>query len=161
MPCWVPMETLELPKLHEHCFLTFYFVLGQSINVVIVSGEQQRDSAKHILVSILPKLPSHPSCHLTLSRVPWVAWVFFSSVADLNCSAWQLLSRVRLFAAPWTAAHQASLSITNSRSLLKLMSIELVMPSNHLILCRPLLKPSFCLCCPWGCYCLYFVTSGW
>ena len=40
---------------------------------------------------------------------------------------------------PWTAAHQASLSITNSRSLLKLMSIELVMPSNHLILCRPLL----------------------
>ena len=40
---------------------------------------------------------------------------------------------------PWTAAHQASLSITNSQSLLKLMSIELVMPSNHLILCRPLL----------------------
>ena len=41
----------------------------------------------------------------------------------------------------WTAAHQASLSITNSRSLLRLMSIELVMPSNHLILCRPLLLP--------------------
>ena len=48
-------------------------------------------------------------------------------------------SRVRLFATLWTAAHQASLSITNSRSLLKLMSIESVMPSNHLILCRPLL----------------------
>ena len=47
--------------------------------------------------------------------------------------------RVRLFATPWTAAHQASLSITNSRSLLKLMSTEPVMPSNHLILCRPLL----------------------
>ena len=44
-----------------------------------------------------------------------------------------------LFATPWTAAHQASLSITNSWSLLKLMSIESVMPSNHLILCRPLL----------------------
>ena len=43
---------------------------------------------------------------------------------------------------PWTAAHQASLSITNSRSLLKLMSIKSVMPSNHLILCRPLLPPS-------------------
>ena len=42
---------------------------------------------------------------------------------------------------PWTAAHQASLSITNSRSLLRLMSIELVMPSNHLILCRPFLLP--------------------
>ena len=51
----------------------------------------------------------------------------------------QLLSRVWLFATPWTAAHQASLSIANSQSLLKLMSIELVMPSNHLILCRPLL----------------------
>ena len=48
-------------------------------------------------------------------------------------------SRVHLFATPWTAAHQASLSITNSQSLLKLMSIELVMPSKHLILCRPLL----------------------
>ena len=45
----------------------------------------------------------------------------------------------RLFATPWTAAHQASLSITNSKSLLKLMSIELVMPSSHLILCHPLL----------------------
>ena len=50
-----------------------------------------------------------------------------------------LLSCVRLFATPWTAAFQASLSITNSRNLLKLMSIESVMPSNHLILCRPLL----------------------
>ena len=49
------------------------------------------------------------------------------------------LSRLRLFATPWTAAHQASLSNTNSSSLLKLMSIESVMPSNHLILCRPLL----------------------
>ena len=55
----------------------------------------------------------------------------------------QLLSRVRLFATPWTAAHQASLSITNSQSLLKLLPIESVMPSNHLILCHPLLPPSF------------------
>ena len=53
----------------------------------------------------------------------------FSSVQLLNLN----------FATPWTAAHQASLSITNSWSLFKLMSIELVMPSNHLILCRPLL----------------------
>ena len=50
-----------------------------------------------------------------------------------------MLSHIRLFATPWTAAHQASLSITNSRSLRKLMSIELVRPSNHLILCHPLL----------------------
>ena len=50
-----------------------------------------------------------------------------------------MLFRSRLFAIPRTAAHQASLSITNSRSLLKLMSVESVMPSNHLTLCRPLL----------------------
>ena len=58
-------------------------------------------------------------------------------------SSVQSLSHVWLFSTPWTAAHQASLSITNSQSLLKPMSIELVMPSNHLILCRPLpLLPS-------------------
>ena len=51
----------------------------------------------------------------------------------------QLLSRLWLFATPWTAAHQASLSITNSQSLLQLMSMESVVPYNHLILCRPLL----------------------
>ena len=54
-------------------------------------------------------------------------------------SSVQSLSRVRLFATPWIAAHQASLSITNSRSVLKLMSIDSVMPSNHLILYHPLL----------------------
>ena len=54
-------------------------------------------------------------------------------------SSVQLLSCVRLFATPWTAAHQASLSITHSQSLFKHMSIELVMLSNHVILCRPLL----------------------
>ena len=53
-----------------------------------------------------------------------------------------MLSRVRLFATPWTAARQASLSITNSRSLPKLMSTELVIPSNHLICCPLLLLPS-------------------
>ena len=52
------------------------------------------------------------------------------------------LSRVRLFVTPWTAAGKASLSITNPRSLVKLMSIKSVMPSNHLILCHPLLPPS-------------------
>ena len=59
----------------------------------------------------------------------------------VSSSSVQLFSRVRLFVTPWTAVHQASLSFTNSRSLLKLMSIESVMPSNHLILCRPLLLP--------------------
>ena len=54
-------------------------------------------------------------------------------------SSVQLLRPLQLIATPWNATHQSSLSITNSRSLLKLMSIELVMPSNHLILCHPLL----------------------
>ena len=54
-------------------------------------------------------------------------------------SSVQLLSRIRLFVTPWIAAHQASLSISNSRSLLKLMSIKSVMPFSHLILCHPLL----------------------
>ena len=60
---------------------------------------------------------------------------------NLNLSSVQLLSRDQLFVIPWTAAHQASLSITNSRSSLRLASIESVMPSNHLILCWPLLLP--------------------
>ena len=57
----------------------------------------------------------------------------------VDISSVQSLSLVRLFVTPWTAAHQASLSITNSQSLLKLMSIESVIPSNHIILCHPLL----------------------
>ena len=57
----------------------------------------------------------------------------------LQFSTLQSLSCVRLFVTPWTAAHQGSLSITNSWSLPKLMSIESVMPSNHLILCHPIL----------------------
>ena len=60
-------------------------------------------------------------------------------IQEFQFSSAQLLSRVWLFVTPWTAALQASLSITNSRSPPKLMSIESVMPSNHLILCRPLL----------------------
>ena len=59
----------------------------------------------------------------------------------IQFSSVQLLSHVRLFATPWTAVHQASLSITNFQSLLKLVSIELVMPSNQLILCHPLFLP--------------------
>ena len=58
-----------------------------------------------------------------------------------NLTSVQLLRLVQLFATSWTAESQASLSITNSRSLLKLMSIESVMPSKHLILCRPFLLP--------------------
>ena len=65
-------------------------------------------------------------------------WNHHDCTNTTYCSV-QSLSCVRLFATPWTAARQASLSITNSRCLLKLMSIELVMPSSHLILCHSLL----------------------
>ena len=69
----------------------------------------------------------------SVTNVAMSAFFCFSSV--------QLLSHVQLFVTPWTAVHQASLSITNSWSLLKLMSIESMMPSEHLILCCPLLLP--------------------
>ena len=65
--------------------------------------------------------------------------VWFPSRCVLWGGSAQSLSPVQLFATPWTAAHQASLPITNSQSLTKLISIESMMPSNHLILCRPLL----------------------
>ena len=64
------------------------------------------------------------------------------SFISVQCSSVDSVRHVRLFVTPWTAAHQASLSFTISRSLLKLMSIESVMPSSHLILCLPLLPPS-------------------
>ena len=60
----------------------------------------------------------------------------------LHLSSVHFLSRVELSWAPWTAAHQTSLSITDSQSSLKLMSVESVMPSSHLLFCRPLLLPS-------------------
>ena len=62
---------------------------------------------------------------------------YYMTISSVQFSSVQSLSRVRLSATPWTAASQASLSITNSRSSLKFTSIESVMPSSHLILCRP------------------------
>ena len=66
-------------------------------------------------------------------------WLQISLTSSLQFSSVQSLRCFQLFGSPWTAAHQASLSITSSWGLLKLMSIELVMPSNQLILCHPLL----------------------
>ena len=70
----------------------------------------------------------------------WLGYNIWEYMALI--SSVQLLSRVRLSMTPWTAAYQASLSFTNSWSLSKLTSMEPVMPSNHLILCHPLLPPS-------------------
>ena len=91
---------------------------------------------------------------LWLSNIPFYICTTASLFVHLLMDRWvasisfvvQLLSHARLFVTPWTAACQASLSFTISWSLLKLMSIELVMPSNHLILCHPLfLLPSIFL----------------
>ena len=91
-----------------------------------------------------PVRPQSPE--LFMFQTPMFPWLsFFSSSShgeNQETSQFisiQSLSRVQTFAIPWTAACQASLSITNSPNLLKLMSIESVMPSNHLILCCPLL----------------------
>ena len=70
------------------------------------------------------------------SKLVMLYYCVFHQILDFS---FQSLSCVQLFATPWAAAHQATMSITNSQSLLKLMSIELVMPSNHFILCPPLL----------------------
>ena len=78
------------------------------------------------------------SLKMNYSNDPWKD----SLKRVIQFSSIHLLSHVRLFVTPWTAARQASLSITNGQSLLKLMSIKLVRPYNHLVLCHPLLLPS-------------------
>ena len=100
-----------------------------SPSINIVTGTQMRSG--------LASGAFRPQGVLGLFQTSWTItiWMSFSSV--------QLLSHVQLFVTPWTTARRASLSITNSQSLPKLMSIESVMPSNHLILCHPpLLLPS-------------------
>ena len=74
------------------------------------------------------------------TKIPYAAWCCQKKKEErAQFSSVEMLSHVRLFATPGTATHQASLSITNSQSLLKLMYIKSVMPSNYLILCHPLL----------------------
>jgi len=93
-------------------------------------------------------MPAKVGTEVTAGTVGW-KWVYVceallsNSLCLIHCcfSSVQLLICVWLFATPWTVAHQSSLSITNSRSLLNLMSLKLVMPSNHLTLCHPLLLP--------------------
>ena len=96
------------------------------------------------VAQLCPTLHDPMDCSLPGSSVHGIfeksTWVI-NSICFFQFSSVQLLSHVQLFTPPWNAAHQAFLSITNSRSLLKLMSIELVMPSNHLILCCPLILP--------------------
>ena len=82
------------------------------------------------------------SSPVALAEFSKFAGILSAALSVVQFSLVQSLSRVQVFATPWTAARQASLSITNSWSLFKLMSIESVMPCNHFILCCPLLLPS-------------------
>ena len=107
--------------------------------------KKQRD-IKNTLVQVLPQIDYN-----RLSGGETQAWACFHSSSHFWCASRvenhcgrhsavvESLNHVQLFLAPWAAAHQASLSFTTSQSLLKLMTIESVMPSNHLVLCRPLL----------------------
>ena len=109
-----------------------FIFLGSKITA---DGDYSNEIKRRLLLGrkVMTNLDSiFKSRDITLpTKVRLVSSVQFSSVQSLSC--------VRLFVTPWITAHQASLSITNSRSPPKPMSIESVMPSNHLILCRPLL----------------------
>ena len=103
---------------------------GQNSRSMLGSlADREKTGSQRVSLAVEERTPTTHSLQGNPTHRPW----------DYIPSSVQLLSHVPLFATPWTAAHQASLSITNSWSLLKLMFIELVMPSNHFILCHPLL----------------------
>ena len=92
----------------------------------------------HFMDDLGKRLVATKWCHFLKPR-KLQGWMMPLCIHNVDFSSVQSVSHVLLFGTPWTAAHQASLSITNSLSLLKLISINSVMPSNHLILCCPLL----------------------
>ena len=140
--CWATREAHRnqiVPSnqgLHWYRYSSFYSLANWLV---------QRAPSLHNIVSILCLL-SNLLCaghcaedFRSFNPINYFCKVDTIIICSVQFSSVQLLSRVRLFATPWTAARQASLSITNSQSLLILMSTESVMPSNHLILCCPLL----------------------
>jgi len=107
----------------------------------------ERDTCTPMFIAalfIIARTWKQPRCPLADE---WIIklWYIYTMEYLVQFSSVQSLSHVQLFATPWTAARQAFLSITNSRSLPKPMSTESMMPSNHLILCNPLLLPSIFL----------------
>ena len=116
---WWSLILKDRCKIHMKAWLGTHYYIYLFIDLLILIYWW-------LNIWVLPFLPRK----MILSCI----WFYIWSVSSV-----QWLSHVWLFATPWTAAHQASLSITNSRSLPKLMSIESVMPSNHLILCHSLL----------------------
>ena len=157
--CWVTVaRTLHTALPHLYATLEKAKLQVQKIDQFLPGISDQRVAPKgngnvwggrvlyldlgggHTTKYVCPKgtLQGARCCVKTTSPSNWHEKYICGSVLFISV---QSLSRVRLFVTPRTAARQASLSITNSQSLLKLMSIESVRPSNHLILCRPLLLP--------------------
>ena len=126
--CSFPHPFLSFPNYRKHSPLGLW---------------QPHLGSVYLMVDFVVPGTSFPTCYhfvihiLTVFPSPSFPWEYTRNKDSF--SSVQSLSRVRLFATPWTTACQASLCITNSQSLPKLMSIESVMPSNHLILCCPLL----------------------
>ena len=145
-----------MPELHTLCGLKLLFSRAPDLSCLFPSDQLLGLASSSVELPPLPSTPMACFC----SSVPLFSYdalvpnQLSPGPKDLvkihpwednlsKFSSVQSLSRVRLFATSWTAARQASLSITNSRSLLKLRSIESVMPSNHLSLCHPLLLLTF------------------
>ena len=134
MLCFTAQSVLYVGKCSmqtsgEHVFCCCWIEYSVNINWI-----KFNDTAIYMVIYIFVDFLSAHLLIFCLLINCWQRGIQFSSV--------QSLSHVRHFVTPWTAACQASLSITNCWSLLKLMFIESVMPSNHLILCHPLLPPS-------------------
>ena len=113
---------------------------GSSVHGILQAWIQERVAISFFMVHLF-RIFSNGIAILGIKINFQVIWLFKFWTKAWSVSSVQLLSCVWLFVTPWTAPHQASLSITNSRSLFKLMSTESVMPSNHLIFCHPLLLP--------------------
>ena len=135
-------ESALLIRWPKYCRFSFSFSPSSEYSGLISFRINQFD-----LLDVQGTLKSLLQHHNLKASILWRSAFFMVQLSHpymttgKTISSAQSLSHVQLFVTPWTAAHQASLSITNSRSLLKLMSLESVMPSNHLILCCPLLPP--------------------
>ena len=121
------------------CFGTIWFLKFSYASIQMSSSWVSETHSLPIKALNLTQKANHRSLlfswyTLSWNLANWDYWFFNWSISSVQSLSW-----VQLFVTPWTAAHQASLSIINSQSLLRLLSIQSVMPSNHLILCHPLL----------------------
>ena len=133
-----PYPTTLIPTPAAKCWLEFWLLQFKKIH--LLNCIQRR----RIRIVKRQKIITKEACLKNCLHYIDIFFGYLRTLEIIPCGinsqvSVQWFSHVQLFVTPWTAAHQASLSITNSRSLLKFMSIKLVMPSKHLILCRSLL----------------------